>query len=35
LVLMPLIRKYLDRSKVRAIQNLLKLTVESQIEENK
>lgn len=35
LVLMPLIRKSLDRSKIRAIQNLLKLTVESQIEENK
>lgn len=34
LVVMPLIRKYLDRSKVRAIQNLLKLTVESQIKEN-
>lgn len=35
LVLMPLIRKSLGRSKIRAIQNLLKLTVESQIEENK
>lgn len=35
LVLMPLIRKSLDRSKIRAIQNLLKLTVESQIEESK
>ena len=35
LVLMPLIRKSLDRSKIRVIQNLLKLTVESQIEESK
>lgn len=35
LVVMPLIRKYLDRSKIRVIQNLLKLTVELQIEESK